>query len=205
MAVYDTRVAGAVMSGHAPIPYTTEPRADTGVSNVTMGFWLFIASEVMLFGALFSSYALLRVSAEDWPVGREVLHLGLGSINTMVLVWVLVLMSRTRRARVGHYRPLVLAASALALVFLAMKGFEYRTEWVEGVRPATNTFFAMYFTLTGLHALHVVGGLIANMWILAGASSVGEAMTRGRLQAVTRYWAFVDLVWLTIFVGLYLL
>ena len=62
-----------------------DPRADTGVSNVTLGIWLFLASEVMLFGALFSSYALLRVSAPSWPSGAGVLSLPLGITNTMVL------------------------------------------------------------------------------------------------------------------------
>ena len=65
------------------IPYTVERRADTGVTNVTMGIWLFLASEVMLFGALFSSYALLRTAAPAWPHGREVLNLQLGLANTV--------------------------------------------------------------------------------------------------------------------------
>ena len=63
------------------IPYTTERRADTGVTNVTLGMWLFIASEVMLFGALFSAYALLRSAATDWPSGRQVLSLSLGAVE----------------------------------------------------------------------------------------------------------------------------
>ena len=68
------------------IPYTIERRADTGVTNVTLGIWLFLASEVMLFGALFSAYALLRVSAPIWPRGRDVLSVPLGAANTVVLL-----------------------------------------------------------------------------------------------------------------------
>jgi cytochrome c oxidase subunit 3 len=66
------------------IPYTVERRVDTGVTNVTLGVWLFLASEVMLFGALFSAYALLRVSAVAWPHGRDVLSVDAGFINTAV-------------------------------------------------------------------------------------------------------------------------
>jgi heme/copper-type cytochrome/quinol oxidase subunit 3 len=94
--------------------------------------------------------------------------------------------------------------SALATVFLAIKGFEYRAEWNAGLVPATSTFMAMYYTLTGVHALHVAGGILANLWVIAGTRSVGEAMTAGRLKLISRYWVFVDLVWLVMFIGLYL-
>ena len=68
------------------IPYTIERRADTGVTTSRSGIWLFLASEVMLFGALFSAYALLRVSAPAWPSGRDVLSLPLGATNTVILL-----------------------------------------------------------------------------------------------------------------------
>ena len=70
--------------------------------------------------------------------------------------------------------------------------------------PSVNTFLAIYFTLTGLHALHVIAGLVANVWALTGAARVGEAMTAGRVRALALYWAFVDLVWIVIFVLFYL-
>ena len=68
------------------IPYTVQPREDTGLYNAKVGIWLFLASEVMLFGALFSSYILLRVGAlpEDWPSG--LLNIPIGTFNTAVLI-----------------------------------------------------------------------------------------------------------------------
>ena len=68
------------------IPYTVEVRPDTGLSNGKLGIWLFLASEVMLFGALFSSYILLRVGSADWPLGSEELNVPLASFNTVVLI-----------------------------------------------------------------------------------------------------------------------
>ena len=68
------------------IPYTVEPRPDTGVYNGKLGIWLFLASEVMLFGALFSSYVLLRVGAPTWPHGADILNVPLATLNTMVLI-----------------------------------------------------------------------------------------------------------------------
>src|SRR5258708_35013738 len=68
------------------IPYTAQPRQDTGLYNAKVGFWLFLASEVMLFGALFSSYILLRVSSREgyWPHGW--LNIPIGTANTLVLI-----------------------------------------------------------------------------------------------------------------------
>ena len=163
------------------IPYTVERRADTGVTNVTLGVWLFLASEVMLFGALFSAYALLRVSATSWPtpahdVCRGALaHREHGDPGARV------------RGPAAHGRPTTAAArqalaisSLLALAFLAVKAFEYQRRDRAGLVPATSTFFAMYFTLTGVHALHVIAGILANLWAVAGAAQVGDAMTAGR-------------------------
>ena len=68
------------------IPYTVEVRPDTGLSNGKLGVWLFLASEVMLFAALFSSYILLRVGSTEWPHGSEELSVPLAFFNTVVLI-----------------------------------------------------------------------------------------------------------------------
>jgi len=186
------------------IPYTTEPRADTGVSNVTMGIWLFLASEVMLFGALFSSYSLLRISAPDWPSGREVLSLTFGLLNTMTLVLATLFVLRARSSSGTRLRVSLGISIVFAAVFLVTKGMEYRQELAAGLVPSTSTFLATYFTLTGLHAAHVVAGIFANVWAATGLDRVGDRMTAGRVRAVALYWLFVDLVWLIILVLLYL-
>ena len=185
------------------IPYTVDRRPDTGVSNVTLGIWLFLASEVMLFGALFSSYALLRVSAVDWPSGRDVLSTPLGALNTAVLLLMTALVWRARASAAPA--RLLAAASGMALLFLAVKGFEYRAEISAGLLPSVSTFLAMYFTLTGLHALHVACGLAANLWVIAGTRHEGgRVLMVGRAHALALYWLFVDLVWLVIFPLMYL-
>src|SRR5512142_3091689 len=89
------------------IPYTVEPRADTGLYNAKVGIWLFLASEVMLFGALFSSYILLRVGATAWPHG--LLNVPIGTFNTtvlitssitMVMAWANMRLGNPRRSRI---------------------------------------------------------------------------------------------------------
>jgi len=187
------------------IPYTIEKRPDTGVTNVTLGLWLFLASEVMLFGALFSAYALLRVSAAHWPSGRDTLNLALGSANTLILLSMTAVTWRAAAAGSARgSRGQLALATLVAVFFVGVKTAEYYAEFTRGLRPSTNTFLAMYFTLTGLHALHVIGGIIANLWAITGVTRVGERMTLGRVRALKLYWSFVDVVWMIIFVLMYL-
>src|SRR5437016_8301785 len=74
------------MSAELEIPYNVHPRPDTGLYNAKLGIWLFLASEVMLFGALFSSLILLRTSAPFWPRGWDLLNVPLATVNTFVLI-----------------------------------------------------------------------------------------------------------------------
>ena len=184
------------------IPYTAERRPDTGVSNGTLGIWLFLASEAMLFGALFSAYALLRTSAAEWPVGREVLGTKtiLTSTLQLLLASAFVWQARMRGSR-QHF--LMLVSSGLSVLFLILKSVEYSDKIGHGLLPSSSMFLALYFTLTGFHAAHVLGGLIANLWAARGISRVSEAVTAGRLKALALYWAFVDVVWIGILVAFY--
>ena len=185
------------------IPYTTARRADSGVNNVTLGIWLFLASEVMLFGALFSCYALIRTAASTWPRGSDVLNLTIGAVNTAILLALTAAAFRARHRDVRKARALFGLASLLAVAFLALKGVEYSSEISHGLTPATSTFMATYFTFTGVHALHVIGGIIANAWVMFGVGRVGDDMTAGRVRAVSLYWLFVDVIWWLIFGLLY--
>ena len=194
------------------IPYTVEPRPDTGLYNGKLGIWLFIASELMLFGALFSAYVLLRTAAPDWPTAGEVLDVPRATVNsfvliassiTVVLAWRALGRSDLRAFR-GWYGGTVL----LGLVFLAIKGFEYADKVGHGLHPADSTFLAIYFTLTGAHALHVLGGVVVHAWLLGPGFGLWRREPdryRNRIEVAGLYWHFVDLVWLVLFPSLYLL
>src|SRR4051794_37017619 len=112
------------------VPYTVEVRRDTGLYNAQLGIWLFIASEVMLFGGLFSGYVLLRTGALAWPHGPERLNVTLASVNTVLLVASGVTIARARAAlrdgAAGRGRVLLLATLVAACGFLAIKFMEYR-------------------------------------------------------------------------------
>ena len=195
---------------HAAIPYTATPRPDTGVNNVKFGVWLFLASEVMLFGGLFSAYFMLRDGAlAPWrPLSG---HLGTAGMNTGLLVAAGAIFGwSVRLARRGQWRGAragLLAASSLALAFIRVKLFEYSELTAQHLTAAASTQLATYFLLTGVHLLHVAGGLVVNVRLLLVRPSrwTAEAGTVvNRLEAVALYWYFVDAVWLMLVVLLYL-
>jgi len=194
------------------IPYTVEERPDTGLANGKLGIWLFLASEVMLFGALFSSYALLRSGAMSWPDQSSIVNVPLASINTLVLIVSSVVILRSASVlRSGHaaaFRRLMAITATLGVVFLAIKFFEYRGELAEGLRPSTSNFLGLYFVMTSLHALHVAGGVVVNLFLCGpGIRMLHHDPTRftGRVEAAALYWNFIDVVWILMFITLYLL
>ena len=194
------------------IPYIVEERADTGLNNVKLGIWLFLASEVMLFGALFSSYVLLRLMATEWPFGVDVLNVPLGTVNTAVLIGSSVTMvmayASLKMNEFGRFRMWLAATIGLSLLFMVIKAFEYNHEFEIGNFPWTSTYLAIYFTMTGLHALHIIGGVIVNTYLLFPGSKMwktNKAQFTNRIEAAGLYWHFVDLVWIFLFPVLYLL
>jgi cytochrome c oxidase subunit III len=96
----------------------------------------------------------------------------------------------------------------LGLVFMVVKSFEYGGKISHGVLPSTHTFYAIYFTMTGLHALHVLGGMAVNIYLWGPGSKLWrtnpEQLTN-RVEVSGLFWHFVDLVWIFLFPVLYLL
>src|SRR5512145_3349948 len=151
------------------IPYTVEVRPDTGLNNGKIGIWLFLASEVMLFGALFATYVMLRVGAVTWPRGAEILNVPLATLNTIVLITSSVTMVMAWASLARHdwakFQLFMWATVGLGGGFMVIKAIEYGTKFEHHLFPANNTFLAIYFTLTGLHAFHVLGGMCINAYL----------------------------------------
>jgi cytochrome c oxidase subunit III len=192
------------------IPYTVEERPDTGLTNGKLGIWLFLASEVMLFGALFSTYIILRSGAPEWPHGE--LNVVLGAINTVILITSSVTMvmawATLKLKDWAKHRLYLIATFVLAGVFLVNKYFEYKDHFEKGETPAHSTFTAIYFTLTGLHGLHILGGMVVMLYFLGPGASLWKKnpdQFANRIEYTGLYWHFVDLVWIFLFPILYLL
>jgi heme/copper-type cytochrome/quinol oxidase subunit 3 len=194
------------------IPFTVEARPDTGLNNGKLGIWLFLASEVMLFGALFASYVMLRVGAHEWPAGATYLNIPLATLNTVILISSSVTMvlawASLVKNQFGRFRLFMGITILCGLGFLVVKYFEYSSKFHHGYFPATNTFLAIYFTLTGLHGLHVIGGMAVNAYLWGPGSKqwlTAPAHFTNRVENSGLFWHLVDLVWIFLFPILYLL
>ena len=194
------------------IPYTVAERPDTGLNNVKLGIWLFLASEVMLFGGLFSTYVLLRVGATEWPLGATLLNIPIGTFNTAVLIGSSVTMVMAHASLklddFAKYKTYMGATILLAATFLVVKAYEYWDKISHDHLPAESTYLAIYWTMTGLHAIHIIGGIAVNTFLWGPGSQMWRtkrAQFENRVEAAGLYWHFVDLVWIFLFPVLYLL
>ena len=188
------------------------PDTHSGITNAKLGVWLFLASEVMLFATLFTSYIVLRMGAATWPWGWDALNVPLATLNTVILISssVTIVMAYAKaydRDKAGFQLWMALTL-LLSLSFLVVKGFEYGAEFAKGIGPSTSVFYAVYFTMTGLHGVHILGGIVVNSGLLY-MSTVKEdwehPLFLGRVEGAGLYWHFVDIVWIFLFPALYLL
>ena len=196
------------------IPYNEELRPDTGLYNAKLGIWLFLASEVMLFGALFSAYIMLRSSNPYWFDIKTILNVPMATFNTVLLItssvtmvmsWVSLKLKDITKFKI--YLGLTLLCS---FGFLIVKYFEYSAKFAHNppLLPSTDNFLGIYFTLTGLHGLHIIGGMAVMMYLVGpGIKMWDENKERytNRAEVIGLYWHFVDLVWIFLFPALYLL
>ena len=195
------------------IPYNVKPREETGLFNAKLGIWLFLASEIMLFGGLFSAYILLRVGSPVWPPSGEThLNIPLATLNTFNLIlssWTIVKSwIALKENDIKGFKMFMGITLLCSILFLVIKYFEYSAKFHHGIFPSTDNFFGIYFTLTGLHGLHVIGGLIVNYYHWGPGLKMWETEPErftNRIEIAGLYWHFVDLVWIFLFPTLYLL
>ena len=197
------------------VTYTVEETPATGINNSKLGIWVFLASEVMLFGGLFSAYVFLRMAAPagEFAYWGSKLSVPMATVNTLVLISssVTVIMSwaSLKMKDFEKYKMYMGLTLLCALIFLVIKYFEYTGKFHHGIYPSSSTFMAIYFTLTGLHGLHIIGGMIVMgyFWLPAGNKmwhTEPDHFTN-RIEVAGLYWHFVDLVWIFLFPVLYLL
>jgi cytochrome c oxidase subunit 3 len=198
---------------------TAEQQADAG----KIGMWLFLVTEILLFGGLFVGFAIMQsLHREAFVAAHRHLDRLLGFINTVVLLSssytmvIAVHSARTdRRKRLIAYLVLTLV---LAGVFLGVKYIEYSHKFHEGLLPGrfySHTgdavpgqfmFFSFYFMMTGLHGLHILGGMAVIGWLLRRAVRGGFSRTYYTpVDLAGLYWHLVDMIWIFLFPLLYLI
>ena len=194
------------------IPYNEELRPDTGLYNAKLGIWLFLASEVMLFGGLFSAYILLRTGDPFFMNNQHHLSVPMAALNTailitssvtMVMAWVSLKLDDLKK-----YKMYMMITLLCSFAFLIVKYFEYSSKFEHHLYPSVDNFLGTYFTLTGLHGLHIVGGMAVMIYLVGPGIKMWDTNKErytNRAEVIGLYWHFVDLVWIFLFPALYLL
>lgn len=176
------------------------------------GMWLFLTSEVMFFTGLLGSYLVLRLSD---PTGfsaqaKAHLHWEPAALNTMVLIFSSLTMALSihwaQAGNASKTKLFLLITILCGVAFMGIKAYEYAGKFEHHVYPATHVFWACYFTLTGMHGLHVIGGVVPLIYALAKVGGSPDVRRQaGLLECLGLYWHFVDLVWIFLFPLFYLL
>ena len=181
------------------------------LSKQKLGVWIFLMSEILIFGSLIVAYVFVRFSSISWPVASQIHNVTLGMTNTIILltsslamIYALVSVKTgdIRGLKIGLFGTLVLGAS-----FLVIKlGFEWPTYYRNGFTINSGLPASTYFVLTGLHAAHVTAGLIAVGYLIARTYQGGFTKTNhGAVENIGLYWHFVDIVWMFLFPLFYLI
>lgn len=186
---------------------------------VALGMWIFLVSEILLFGGLFTGYAVYR---HLYPAGFAAAsaHTNIvdGTVNTAILMTSSLIIAlagvfaRARLHRLAWY--FLLVTVALGVTFLVVKGFEYREDIEKNLVPGPDfalqvqgaaLFFSFYWIMTGVHAVHVTGGLAAITRLLVASREEPLWLSgSGSEEATALYWHLVDVIWIVLYPLLYL-
>jgi cytochrome o ubiquinol oxidase subunit III len=178
--------------------------------NRAFGFWLYIMSDLVLFAALFATYAVLGHNYAGGPTGRDLFHLRYVFGETLLLLVSSAAfgLAMLAGARGGRTRVLIWLAVTfvLGLAFVAMEFNEFHHLILDGHGPQRSAFLSSYFTLVGTHGTHVAFGLL---WIVVMAGQVAfkglTAPVRSRLMRLSIFWHLLDIVWVGVFTVVYLM
>jgi len=190
-----------------PAPAHGHEETRRGYDTALVGMLLFIASEVMFFAGLFGAYFNVRAAHTTWPPEGFEVEIPLAAILTVILVsssftmqWAVM---RIRKGdRTGMVRAL-LVTLLLGVIFLSGQLYDYATL---GFGINSGVYGTLFFTLTGFHGAHVLGGVIGmSIVTLRGANGQFSARHHTAVEAVSMYWHFVDVVWVCLFSTIYLL
>ncbi|MBK7142332.1 MAG: cytochrome c oxidase subunit 3 family protein [bacterium] len=190
--------------------------------SAKLGMWVFLLTEVLFFGGLFCAYAIFKSwNPEMFHAAHKALDVKMGFINTLVLITSSVTMALAIRSmQVGNKKATMynlIATLVFAGIFLVIKYFEYSHKFhlgqlpgkyytftgIEGTNP--HIFFSIYFVMTGIHGLHVIGGMIAiAIMLYKTKNDQFNAAYYNPIEVTGLYWHLVDLIWIFLFPLLYL-
>jgi cytochrome c oxidase subunit 3 len=182
-----------------------------GYESAKLGMWLFLATELLLFGGLFTAYTIFRAK---YPAMFEEQHLELnktlGALNTVILIFSSLTMAMGVTCIQRGNRKLLTILLAITILCGLLFGFnkylEYSAKFHHHIYPSTSIFFALYFMMTGLHMLHVLAGvIILTVLLVLNVRGKFSETYNSPVEIGGLYWHLVDLIWIYLFPLLYLI
>jgi len=182
----------------------------TGLDNRKLLMWLFLASDILFFGALISAYLLYRDRSVVGPYPKDLYDIPFTSVSSFVLLMsslsMVLALAAIQRGDLRQMRIWLLTTALLGIVFLSGQAFEFTQFYREGLSLRTNLFGTTFFVLTGFHGAHVTLGVLILLSIyslsLRGHITEEHALN---VELAGLYWHFVDIVWIVIFTLVYLI
>ncbi len=178
--------------------------------STTLGFWIYLMSDCLIFGMLFATYAVLGGNYAGGPGPKDLFDLKLVAINTSMLLFSSItygfaMIAMQKGSKQGLIGWLILTL-AFGLTFLGIELYEFHHLIEEGAGPQRSAFLSAFFTLVGTHGLHVTFGSI---WLVTLLFQVGKhgltAANQRRLSCLSLFWHFLDVVWIGVFTFVYLM
>lgn len=180
-------------------------RSAAGMPTARLAVWWIIASEIVIFGGVLGSYIMHRLAHGIWADYAANTNTEIGLVNTFVLLTsslaAVLAHQAAERGDGKRAANLLLATTGGGLIFLCIKGYEWSYEISHGMTITANTFWSFYYTAAGIHALHVIAGMVMMLQTAAWARK-NEKLHR--VEIIGIYWHFVDVVWIFLFPLLYI-
>ncbi len=186
----------------------------TGLSNEKMTMWAFLGSDCLLFGALISTYLLLRnrkpLSGEEPLTAADLFDIPFTSVSSFVLLMssltMVLAVSSITRGEMERCKLWLLTTAALGAVFISGQVYEFTSFYREGLGYTVSISSSAFYTLTGFHGVHVSLGIImlVTLWVLISRGILGPDRAE-TVEIIGLYWHFVDIVWIAIFAVVYLI
>ena len=181
-----------------------------GAANKAFGFWLYLMSDLILFSAIFATFAVVGQNYAGGPTGKELFHLPYVFVETMLLLLSSTICGLAVQGMHNDRKSLVLAGLSVTFLlgvgFISMEINEFYHMIIEGHGPESSGFLSAFFTLVGTHGAHVTLGLI---WMAGMMAQIAvKGLTRpvqSRVVRLSMFWHFLDVVWIGIFTFVYLM
>lgn len=187
-----------------------EYRYHSAETTKIFGFWIYLMSDCILFATLFATYAVLSNKIADGPSGKEIFELSFVLMETFLLLFssmtygmAILAMQRGNKGQVNIWLGLTFL---FGIAFIYMELYEFYHLIVRGYGPDRSAFLSAFFTLVTAHGFHVIAGLI---WILVMMMQIFHqgltSLHQARLQCLSLFWHFLDVVWICLFTVVYLM